>query len=181
MPKAQKHCKLHDFYAWTVPKNYEKLAKNRPKNAQQGPPKRIFKFYPLFFPPRTPKNVKNPSRLKDFRGGSAAGARPRVAKAMLSCHHYTGEASPDLRAAAPARRPRKNDQWMKPNWHQHSSVRRTFRFSPFSYVYLYEIYLTKYFDIVRKPTHQTPSPPWAVPRWLQPECGSWARESISFY
>ena len=35
MPKAQKHCKLHDFYAWTVPKNYEKFTKNRPKNAQQ--------------------------------------------------------------------------------------------------------------------------------------------------
>ena len=24
MPKAQKHCKLHDFYAWTVPKKQEK-------------------------------------------------------------------------------------------------------------------------------------------------------------
>ena len=34
------------------------------------------------------------------------------------------------------------------------------------------IYLMKYFDIVRKPTHQTPLPPWAVPRRLQPECGS---------
>ena len=34
----------------------------------------------------TPNREKreNPSRLKDFRGGSAAGARPRVAKAMLS-------------------------------------------------------------------------------------------------
>ena len=84
MPKAQKHCKLHDFYAWTVPKKQE----NRPKNAQQGPPKRIFKFYPLFSHPE-PQKRENPSRLKDFRGGSAAGARPRVAKAMLSCHHYT--------------------------------------------------------------------------------------------
>ena len=75
MPKAQKHCKLHDFYAWTVPKNYEKLTKKRPKNAQQGLPKRIFKFYHLFSHP------ENPSRLKDFREGSAAAARPRVAKA----------------------------------------------------------------------------------------------------
>ena len=108
MPKAQKHCKLHDFYAWTVPKNYEKLAKNRPKNAQQGPPKRIFKFYPLF-PTPNPQKRENPSRLKDFRGGSAAGVRPRVAKAMLSCHHYTGEASPDLRAAAPAADPGKRE------------------------------------------------------------------------
>ena len=31
MPKAQKHWKLYDFYAWTIPKNYEKLTKNRPK------------------------------------------------------------------------------------------------------------------------------------------------------
>ena len=89
MPKAQKHCKLHDFYEWAVPKNYEKLTKHRPKNAQQGPPKRICKFYSLFFPTPNPQKRENPSRLKDFRGGSAAGARPRVAKAMLSCHHYT--------------------------------------------------------------------------------------------
>ena len=62
-------------------KLYEKLTKKRPKNVQQGLSKRIFKFYPLFSHP------ENPSRLKDFRGGSAAGARPRVAKAMLSFHH----------------------------------------------------------------------------------------------
>ena len=37
----------------------------------------------------------------------------------------------------------------------------------------------KYFDIVRKPTHQTPLPPWAVPRRLQPECGSRARELLN--
>ena len=85
-----------------------------------------------------------------------------------------------IKGCRPCRRPRKNGQWMKPNWHQYSSVLRTFRFSPFSYVYFYAIYLIKYFDIVRKPTHQTPSPPWAVPRRLQPECGSWAREIIHF-
>ena len=66
MPKVQTHCKLHDFYAWAVPKNVEKLTKNRPKNAQQGPPKRIFKFYHLFSHPE---------------------------KAMLSNHHST--ASPE--------------------------------------------------------------------------------------
>ena len=84
MPKAQKHCKLHDVYAWTVPNNYEKLTKNRPENAQQGPPKRIFT---IFFLAPNPQKRENPSRLKDFRGGSAAGAGPQVAKAMLSCHH----------------------------------------------------------------------------------------------
>ena len=91
----------------------------------------------------------------------------------------TGPA-PGFKGCRPCRRPRKNGQWMKPNWHQYYSVLRTFRFSPFSYVYFYAIYLIKYFDIVRKPTHQTPSPPWAVPRRLQPECGSWAREIIHF-
>ena len=88
MPKAQKHCKLHDFYAWTVPKNYEKLAKNRPKNANKDLQNASSNFT-LFFPTPNPQKRENPSRLKDFRGGSAAGARPRVAKAMLSCHHYT--------------------------------------------------------------------------------------------
>ena len=72
--------------------------KSTKKNAQQGPPKRICKFYPLFSHPEPPKR-ENPSRLKDFRGGSAAPARPRVAKAMLSNHHRT--ASPDLRGYAP--------------------------------------------------------------------------------
>ena len=86
-----------------------------------------------------------------------------------------------LRAAAPAA------QLIKQNWHTYSSVLRAFGFSPFSYVYfdelylicLNDIYLIKYFDIVRKPTHQTLSPPWAVPRRLQPECGSWAREFLN--
>jgi len=33
-----------------------------------------------------PEKRENPTKLKDFWGGSAAGARPRVAKAMLSFH-----------------------------------------------------------------------------------------------
>ena len=60
---------------------------------------------------------------------------------------------------------------------------RTFR-PPRFYVYFHNVYLiflnaislTRYFDIVRTPTHQTLLPPWAVPRRLQPESGSWARE-----
>ena len=76
---------------------------------------------------------------------------------------------------------------MKRNWHKYSAVLRTFRLSPLSYVYfceiylicLNEIYLTKYFATVRKSTHQTPSPPWAVPRRLQPECGPWACELLN--
>jgi hypothetical protein len=99
MPKAQKYCKLHDFYAWAVPKNDETLTKNRPKNTQQGPPNASSNFT-LFLPTPNPQKRENPSTLKDFRGGSAADARPRVTKAMLSNHHST--ASPDLRAAASA-------------------------------------------------------------------------------
>jgi hypothetical protein len=71
MPKTQKHCKLHDFYAWTVPKKYDKLTKNRPKNDQQGPEKGILEFYHLFSHPE-PEKRENPSTLKDLRGGSAA-------------------------------------------------------------------------------------------------------------
>ena len=43
--------------------------------------------FTLFFPTPNPQKRENPSRMKDFRGGSAAGARPRVAKAMLSFPH----------------------------------------------------------------------------------------------
>ena len=88
MPKAQKHCKLHDFYAWTVPKKQEKW----PKIDQKTPNKNLQNAssnFTLFFPTPNPQKRENPSRLKDFRGGSAAGARPRVAKAMLSFPHYT--------------------------------------------------------------------------------------------
>ena len=85
-------------------------------------------------------------------------------------------------------------QLIKQNWHKYFSALRTFRLSPVLYVYrfletyficlndkniyIYK-YLMKYFDIVRKPTHQTPLPPWADPRQLQPECGSWARELLN--
>ena len=88
MPKAQKHCKLHDFYAWTVPKKQETW----PKIDQKTPNKNLQNAssnFTLFFPTPNPQKRENPSRLKDFRGGSAAGARPRVAKAMLSFPHYT--------------------------------------------------------------------------------------------
>ena len=66
--------------------------KNWPKIDQKTPNKDLQNAssnFTLFFPTPNPQKRENPSRLKDFRGGSAAGARPRVAKAMLSCHHYT--------------------------------------------------------------------------------------------
>ena len=88
MPKAQKHCKLYDFYVWIAPKKHEKSTKIRPKNAQQGLPKRIFKSYPLFSYPEPPKTWK-PQHPEGFSKRSAAPACPRVAKAMLSNHHHT--------------------------------------------------------------------------------------------
>ena len=88
MPKAQKHCKLHDFYAWTVPKKQEKWPKIDQKTSNKNLQNASSNFT-LFFPTPNPQKRENPSRLKDFRGGSAAGARPRVAKAMLSFPHYT--------------------------------------------------------------------------------------------
>ena len=125
-------------------------------------------------------------KTRDFLalpGGRRQGRRPLSPTERRELPYGNATARGPLagfKGCRPCRRPRKNGQWMKPNWHQYSSVLRTFRFSPFSYVYFYAIYLIKYFDIVRKPTHQTPSPPWAVPRRLQPECGSWAREIIHF-
>ena len=65
-----------------------------------GPPKRIFKFHPLFVHPRPWKTWK-PQHPEGFSKRSAAPARPRVAKARISYHQAT--ASPDLRADAPRR------------------------------------------------------------------------------
>ena len=105
MPKAQKHCKLHDFYAWTVPKKQEKW----PKIDQKTPNKNLQNAssnFTIFFPTPNPQKRENPSRLKDFRGGSAAGARPRVAKAMLSFPHYTARHR-RIKGCRPCRRPRR--------------------------------------------------------------------------
>ena len=68
MPKAQTHCKLHDFYAWTAPKKHETSTKKRPTRTS---------FYHL----SSPKMWK-PQHPEGFPKRSAAPARPRVAKAM---------------------------------------------------------------------------------------------------
>ena len=88
MPKAQKHCKLHDFYAWTVQKNRkndQKSTKKRPTRTS----KTHLQILPSFFPPRTPKNVKTPAGWRILGEGRRQGRAPRVAKAMLSFPHYT--------------------------------------------------------------------------------------------
>ena len=59
--------------------------------------------FTLFLSTPDREKRENPTRLKDFWGGSAAGARPRVAKAMLSFPTLHGEASPDFWADAPRR------------------------------------------------------------------------------
>ena len=88
MPKAQN---IVNYTIFTRGQ-YQKIMKNLPKIDQKTPNK-DFQYsssnFTLFFPTPNPQKRENPSRLKDFRGGSAAGARPRVAKAMLSFHHYT--------------------------------------------------------------------------------------------
>jgi len=85
MPKTQKHYKLQEFYAWTVPKNYETFTKNRQK-----PPNKDFQNassnFTIFFPTPNPEKRENLSTLKDFRKG-------RVAKAMRLATPPNGEAS----------------------------------------------------------------------------------------
>ena len=88
---CQRHKNIVNYTIFTRGQ-YPKIMKNGPKIDQKTPNKDLQNAssnFTLFFPTPNPQKRENPSRLKDFRGGSAAGARPRVAKAMLSCHHYT--------------------------------------------------------------------------------------------
>ena len=68
--------KNHGIYSILWPGKLWKIDKTSTKNAQQGPPKRIFEFYPLFFPTPNPEKRENPSRLKDFREGRRQGRAP---------------------------------------------------------------------------------------------------------
>ena len=102
---CQRHKNIVNYTIFTRGQ-YQKIIKNWPKIDQKTPNKDLQNAsanFTLFSPTPNPQKRENPSRLRDFRGGSAAPARPRVAKAMLSNHHRT--ASPDLRAAAPAADP----------------------------------------------------------------------------
>ena len=103
----QRHKNIVNYTIFTRGQ-YQKIMKNWPKTDQKTPNKDLQNAsanFTLFSPTPNPQKRENPSKLKDFRGGSAAPARPRVAKAMLSNHHRT--ASPDLSAYArqPARGP----------------------------------------------------------------------------
>ena len=107
---CQRHKNIVNYTIFTRGQ-YQKIMKNWPKTDQKTPNKDLQNAsanFTLFSPTPNPQKRENPSRLKDFRGGSAAPARPRVAKAMLSNHHRT--ASPDLRAAAPAADPGKKKE-----------------------------------------------------------------------
>ena len=91
----QRHKNIVNYTIFTRGQ-YQKIMKNWPKTDQKTPNKDLQNAsanFTLFSPTPNPQKRENPSRLKDFRGGSAAPARPRVAKAMLSHHHRT--ASPD--------------------------------------------------------------------------------------
>ena len=89
MPKAQKNIVNYTIFTRG---QYQKIMKNWPKIDQKTPSKDLqnaISNFTIFFHTPNLQKRENPSRLKDFRGGSAAGARPRVAKAMLklSFHH----------------------------------------------------------------------------------------------
>ena len=98
--KTQKCCNLQHFVTSEKRKIVRKMCQNGTFFRFLGPPKRIFKFHPLFVHPR-PRKTWKPHQAKGFLGGSAAGARPRVAKAMLSFPTLHGEASPDYKRAPP--------------------------------------------------------------------------------
>ena len=94
MPKAQKHCKLHDFYAWTAPKKHENIHQKATKNRPTRTSKTHLRIYPLFSHPEPPKTWK-PQHPEGFSKRSAAPARPRVAKAMRLATPRNGEALPE--------------------------------------------------------------------------------------
>ena len=88
---CQRHKNIVNYTIFTRGQ-YQKKQEKWPKIDQKTPNKNLQNAssnFTLFFPTPNPQKRENPSRLKDFRGGSAAGARPRVAKAMLSFPHYT--------------------------------------------------------------------------------------------
>ena len=94
---CQRHKNIVNYTIFTRGQ-YQQIIKNWPKIDQKTPNKDLQNAsanFTLFSPTPNPQKRENPSRLRDFRGGSAAPARPRVAKAMLSNHHRT--ASPDIR------------------------------------------------------------------------------------
>ena len=102
---CQRHKNIVNYTIFTRGQN-QKIMKNWPKTDQKTPNKDLQNAsanFTLFSPTPNPQKRENPSRLKDFRGGSAAPARPRVAKAMLSNHHRT--ASPDFKGWRPSSAP----------------------------------------------------------------------------
>ena len=88
---CQRHKNIVNYTIFTRGQ-YQKNRKNDQKSTKKRPTrtsKTHLQILPSFFPPRTPKNVKTPAGWRILGEGSAAGARPRVAKAMLSFPHYT--------------------------------------------------------------------------------------------
>ena len=112
--KTQKCCNLQHFVTSEKRKIVRKMCQNGTFFRFLGPPKRIFKFHPLFVHPR-PRKTWKPHQAKGFLGGSAAGARPRVAKAMLSFPHYTARRR-RIKGCRPCRRPRKQVWWISYIW-----------------------------------------------------------------
>ena len=79
MPKEQKQCELQCFGSWHAPKKQLKLCPKVPKKTSK---KERLVIVFSFFPNPDPEK-RETTRVKDFGTRSAAGARPRVATAML--------------------------------------------------------------------------------------------------
>ena len=112
--KTQKCCNLQHFVTSEKRKIVRKMCQNGTfsdfwdlQNASSN--------FTLFLSTPDPEKRENPTRLKDFWGGSAAGARPRVAKAMLSFPHYTARRR-RIKGCRPCRRPRKQVWWISYIW-----------------------------------------------------------------
>ena len=88
---CQRHKNIVNYTIFTRGQ-YQKNRKIDQKSTKKRPtrtPKTHLQILPSFFPPRTPKNVKTPAGWRILGEGRRQGRAPRVAKAMLSCHHYT--------------------------------------------------------------------------------------------
>ena len=92
---CQRHKNIVNYTIFTHGQ-YQQNMKSWPKIDPKTPNKDLQNAssnFTIFFPTPNSQKRENFSILKDFRGGSAADARPGVAKAMRSNHHRT--ASPE--------------------------------------------------------------------------------------
>ena len=88
IPYAKK-IKAPYFTRFLLPARIQKSSKHGPKPVQNDLQKHH--NFSIVFPASDPRKRENTSRVKDFWGGSAAGARSRQAKASCLLHTFYGE------------------------------------------------------------------------------------------